>query len=208
MVGHNDYARKRAEQLAALGYIAFAADMYGKGILATTPDEAKALSGPFYADRHLMRSRVLAALEVLKAQPGVDPSSLAVMGYCFGGSVALELARSGADIKGAVSFHGGLATDLPAKKDEVRAQILVLNGAADTFVPEAEKKAFADEMTAAGVSFKAIDYPGATHAFTNPAADDLAKKFALPIAYNQKADVDSWDEMAHFFRQIFALSHP
>lgn len=200
--GHNEYARKRAEQLAGLGYVAFALDMYGTGVTGPKPDSAAALSKPFYDDRKLMQSRANAGLAVLAAQENVDASRIAVAGYCFGGTVALELARGGADVKGVVSFHGGLGTPVRAEKGGIKGEILALNGADDPMVPEAERKAFAEEMTAAGVPFKSIDYPGATHAFTNPAADVVARLYNIPVAYNKDADAKSWVEMEAFLKRV------
>ncbi len=203
--GHNDYVRNRADQLAALGYVAFAADMYGTGKLATTPDEAKALSKPFYDDRKLMQSRAAAGLAILAAEPKVLKENIGVIGYCFGGTVALEVARSGADVDGVVSFHGGLGTTSPAQKGVVKARVLALNGKADSMVPESEKMGFVEEMTNAGVDFKSMDYPDAKHAFTNPAATETGKKFGLDVAYNEEADKNSWAEMREFFKKVFTV---
>jgi dienelactone hydrolase len=201
--GHNDYARDRAKQVAGLGYAAFAADMYGDGKLADTPDEATALSKPFYESRALMRGRVHAALEVLKAQPQVDTKNLGVIGYCFGGTAALEAARAGEDVKGVVSFHGGLDTPNPAKAGEVKAEVLALNGADDKMVPQSQKDAFVKEMSDAGVVYNSVDYSGAQHAFTNPAATEIGKKYNLPIAYDAFADEQTWIEMKDFFKRLF-----
>lgn len=201
--GHNDYVRRRAEQLAGLGYAAFALDMYGTAKSGETPDEASSLSKPFYDDRNVMRRRALAGLKTLKTQPQVDAANLSAVGYCFGGTVALELARAGIDLKGVAAFHAGLATTMPAKPAVVKAQILALNGGADPFVPQAEKDAFIQEMTAAGATFKSIDYPGVTHAFTNPAATEKGKKYNIPVAYDAEADKKSWDEMKAFFARLF-----
>lgn len=201
--GLNDYIKGRAEQLAKLGYVAFAPDMYGTGKQAATVEEAQNLSSPFYTDPEMMRRRAKAGLDVLSAQPQTDKNNLAAIGYCFGGTAALELARSGADIKGVVSFHGGLATGKPATPGTVKAQILALNGGNDPFVPQEQKDAFAAEMKNAGVTLRSIDYPGATHAFTNPAATERGKKFGLPLAYDADADKKSWDEMLAFFTSIF-----
>jgi len=202
--GDNDYAHRRADQLAGLGYAAFAIDMYDNNKIATDPKEATALSKPFYDDRALMVRRAEAGLKTLEDQPQVDKTRLGAIGYCFGGAVALSLARNGDDLKGVVIFHGNLATPTPAKKGQVKAEVLALNGADDQFVKPDEKAAFAKEMTDAGVTFKSIDYPGATHAFTNPDATALGKKFKLPIAYNQAADQKSWEEMKAFFARLFA----
>ncbi len=201
--GHNDYVRHRADMLADLGYAAFALDMYGTGKVATSVEEAKAYCGPFYADRELLLRRATAGLDALKNQPQVDASKIAVIGYCFGGTVALELARSGADIKAAVSFHGGLKTSAPAEQGKIKAEVLALNGGADPFVPQEEKDAFEKEMTDADVKFRMIDYPGTTHAFTNPAATARGKEFGLPLAYDAEADKKSWEEMQNLFKKVF-----
>lgn len=201
--GHNDYVRQRAEQLASLGYIAFALDMYGTSVKGESPDEASKLAEPFYNDRDLMRRRALAGLDVLRSQPNVDVKNLGIIGYCFGGTVALELARAGTDLKGVVSFHGGLATPKPAAPAMVKAQVLALNGGADPFVPQEEKNSFIKEMTAAGVTFRSIDYPGVKHAFTNPAATATGEKYNIPVAYDETADKASWEEMRQFFQLLF-----
>jgi dienelactone hydrolase len=202
--GNNEYSRGRAEQLAGLGYAAFAVDMYGDGKTAANPDEAQKLSKPFYDDRGLMLRRAEAGLKALKDQTQVDRTRLGVIGYCFGGAVALEMARRGEDVKGVVSFHGNLASPEPAEPGRVKAQVLVLNGDDDKFVSKEEKETFAKEMTAAGVTYRSVDYPGATHAFTNPAATEMGEKFKLPIAYNESADKQSWEEMKKFFALLFA----
>lgn len=200
--GHNEYARKRAEMIAGLGYAAFAIDMYGTGKSAATPDEAKSLSSPFYENRALMHSRAVAGLNALKAQPQVDAARLGAVGYCFGGTVALELARRGEDLKGVVSFHGGLSAPERAEPGRVKAQVLALNGGDDPMVRQEEKDNFVAEMKAAGVNFKSIDYPGATHAFTNPKATEIGERFSLPVAYNEAADQKSWEEMKKFLGRL------
>lgn len=202
--GLNEYARTRAYMLAKLGYVSFAADMYGAGITGDTPDAAKKLSAPFYADPALMRGRVDAALDALKTQTNVDRKKLAVIGFCFGGTAALESARSGADIAAAVSFHGGLSTKAPAQPNTVKARVLTLDGAADEMVSAAERENFATEMKQAGVNVESVNYPNAKHAFTNPAADDVAEKFGLPVGYDADADAQSWDKMKAFLAQTFA----
>jgi len=199
--GHNAYARKRAEQLASLGYVAFALDMYGKGVLAKTPKEAGEQAGRFKNDRALMRARAMAGLDVLRRYPKVDPNNLGAIGYCFGGTTVLELARAGADLKGVVSFHGTLETPNPDDAKNIRCKILVLTGADDPSVPPAQIAAFEDEMKKAHVDYKVIAYPGAVHAFTNPAAGDDPKK---GVAYNKEADEKSWEAMKEFFAKVFA----
>ena len=198
--GLNDYAKRRADMLARLGYIAFAADIYGKGIRPETIAEAGALAGKYKADRALLRARVNVALDVLKAIPHVDVSRLAAIGYCFGGSAVLELARSGADVKGVVSFHGGLSSPTPQDAKNIKARILVLHGAADPFVNADEVAAFEKEMTDAKVNYRLIKYPGARHGFTNP--DN--KNVPPGALYNKAADKASWIEMQKFFKEIFS----
>lgn len=201
--GHNDYARRRADQLAGLGYAAFAVDMYGAGKIASNPQEATALSKPFYDDRKLMVSRAQAGLDTLLAQPQVDKTRLGAVGYCFGGTVALEMARKGVDLKGVVSFHGGLATPERAEPARVKAQVLALNGGADQMVKQEERDNFVSEMKSAGVTFKTVDYPDALHAFTNPKATEIGERFKIPVAYNADADKKSWAEMETFFARLF-----
>ena len=201
--GHNHYARMRAEQLADLGYVAFALDMYGEGKDAANPKEAEALSKPFYDDRSLMDKRAMAGLEVLKSQPQVDKTRLGVIGYCFGGAVALEMARHGEDVKGVVSFHGNLSTPEPAEAGRVKAQVLALNGGADKFVSKEEQDNFAAEMKAAGVNYKMVVYPAATHAFTNPDATLIGQRFNMPIEYDAEAAKAAWEEMKTFFARLF-----
>ncbi|HEY6839501.1 MAG TPA: dienelactone hydrolase family protein [Geobacteraceae bacterium] len=202
--GLNDYVRKRADMLAGLGYTALALDMYGGGKQALHPDDAGKFSSEVMKNMPVMQARFNAALDLLKQQPTVDPARMGAIGYCFGGGVVLNMARQGVDLAGVVSFHGSLATAAPAQPGKVRAKILVLNGAADTFITPAQIEAFKEEMTKAGAQYRFISYPDAKHAFTNPEADDYAKKFKLNIAYNREADVKSWAEMKDFFRLLFS----
>lgn len=198
--GLNDYAKRRAEQLASLGYVAFAIDMYGKGKTTADPKEAGRLAGTFRSDRQLMRARATAGLDVLKGRPQADPARLAAIGYCFGGTVVLELARSGADLKGVVSFHGGLATPNPADAKNIKGKVLVLHGADDTFESPAEIAAFQEEMRQARVDWQMVFYGGAVHSFTNPDADKAGIK---GVAYNEAADRRSWRAMQDFLAEIF-----
>jgi dienelactone hydrolase len=197
-VGPN--VKKRAEQLAALGYVAFAADIYGKGVRPADGKAAAELAGKLKADRALLRARAQAALDELRKQPNVDGAKIAAIGYCFGGTTALELARSGADLLGVVSFHGGLDTPNPADAKNIKAKILALHGADDPFVPEPQVKGFEDEMRAAKVDWQLVKYSGAVHAFTVPEAGSDNSKGA---AYNEKADKRSWIAMKDFFDEIF-----
>ena len=198
--GLNEYAKSRAEQLAKLGYVAFAADMYGDGFVTTSAEEAGKHAGQFKEDRVAGRRRIRAGLAVLQQQKLVDAHRIAAIGYCFGGTSVLELARSGADVAGVVSFHGGLATPLPAKAGEVKAKVLVCHGADDAFESPAEIAAFQQEMREAGADWRMIYYGGALHSFTNPQSG----KFGIPgVAYNEKADRRSWADMQQFFAEIF-----
>ena len=199
--GLNDYAKHRAQQLAQLGYVAFAADMYGDGKVTTKPDEAGQWAGALRkGDRKEMRARVAAALDQLKHNAHVDASKTAAIGYCFGGTTVLELARSGVDVRGVVSFHGDLSISSPAQAGQVKGKVLVCHGADDTFEPPAQIEAFWDEMRKAKVDWQMNTYSGAVHGFSNPDAD----KFGIPgIAYNKEADMRSWRAMQDFFNEIF-----
>lgn len=198
--GLGPYVQKRVQQLAGMGYVAFGADIYGKGVRPDNPKDAAATAGKYKGDRELMRDRVLAGLAALRRQPQTDTVRVAAIGYCFGGTAVLELARSGADVRGVVSFHGGLDTPLPAVVKEVWAKVLVLHGADDPFVPPAQVAAFQEEMRAAGVDWQMVYYSGAVHSFTNPEAGNDPKKGA---AYNERADRRSWEAMKLFFAEIF-----
>jgi dienelactone hydrolase len=201
--GHNAYARKRADMLAELGYRALAVDMYGGGQQAAHPEDAGKFAGAVRKSLPLMKERFLAALELLRAQPGVDPAQIAAIGYCFGGGVVLEMARAGIDLKGVASFHGSLGTASPAQPQVVKARVLVLNGAADSFVTAEQIDAFKKEMEMAGVTYTFVNYPGALHSFTNPEADEYAKQFKMPIGYQVAADQASWAELQRFLAEIF-----
>lgn len=199
-MGLNDYAKKRANQLAEEGYVAFAADIYGKGTQAKDPKQAGGLAAKYKGDRALFRRRVTAALETLRKDPRVDDKKLAAIGYCFGGTGVLELARDGADLAGVVSFHGGLDAPADAEKKKIKAKILVLHGADDPHVPPAQVEAFEREMREAGADWQLNAYGGAVHAFTNPANGTDNSKGA---AYNASADLRSWAAMELFFGEIF-----
>ncbi|MBM9577649.1 dienelactone hydrolase family protein [Leptospira sp. 201903070] len=199
-LGLGENSKMRADKLAELGYVAFAVDIYGKGVRPNGMEEASKLAGQFKQDRKLMRARIKAALETLKAQPEVDAQNIAAIGYCFGGTVALELARSGAPIKGTVSFHGGLQTPNTDDAKNITGKVLVLHGADDPFVKKEEVETFQDEMRKAGADWQFISYGGAVHSFTIKEAGNDNSKGA---AYNAKADRRSWIELLSFFKEIF-----
>lgn len=198
--GHNDYVQQRAIQLAEMGYVAFALDMYGKEILASNAQQASQLAGAFYQNRHLMRRRAMAGLKILQESQLVDKTNIAAIGFCFGGTVALELARSGAELAGVVSFHGGLNTPDPADARQIKGSVLILHGADDPYVKEEEVKSFQEEMRRAGVDWQMIFYGDAVHSFSNPAAGNDKSQGA---AYHPKAAQRSWKAMQIFFNEIF-----
>ncbi len=202
--GHNAYARQRAEQLAELGYTALAVDMYGDGKTAEHPKEAGAFAGAVRKNLELMRSRFDAALTALRAQPTVDGEKTAAIGYCFGGGVVLEMAREGADLDAVASFHGSLASSTAIAPGQIKAEILVANGAEDPMTTAEQIATFKAEMDEAGVPYTFVNYAGAKHSFTNPDADAFGEKFGLPLAYNAEADQDSWARMQALFARVFA----
>ena len=200
-MGHNDYVRRRANMLAKLGYAAFALDMYGKGVKAKDPQEAGQMAGRFKNDRKLMRERAQAGLDVLKKQSMVDTSRIGAMGYCFGGQVALELGRSGADLKGIVSFHGALDTPTPDDAKNIKAKVLACHGSADPFVPLEHVRDFIQEMENGKVDYRVIAYgPGVVHGFTNP---DNKNSKMQGVGYDENADRRSWEAMRELFDEVF-----
>ncbi|MFA5371019.1 MAG: dienelactone hydrolase family protein [Sideroxydans sp.] len=200
--GHNAYARKRANMLAKLGYVALAVDMYGDGKQAMHPDDAGKFSGEVAKNRPMAKARFEAAMKVLRDDPRVDSNKLAAIGYCFGGSVVLNMAREGEPLLGVASFHGGLATDTPAQKGKVKAKILSFTGADDKMIPATQVEGFKQEMEKAGVNYRVVVYPGTMHSFTNPDADEYGRKFNLPLAYNAEADKDSWAQLQLFLADV------
>ena len=203
--GHNPYARQRARDLAALGYTALAVDMYGEGKQAEHPKDAGKFAGAVRENAEVATARFTAAMQRLKAEATVDASKLGAIGYCFGGSVVLNMARWGVDLDGVVSFHGSPATTKEAATGDVKAKILVCHGADDNFIPQEQIDAFKAEMDAAGADYTFKAYEGAKHSFTNPDADAMAEKFGIGIAYNADADQQSWSDMKAFFEDVFAV---
>jgi len=201
--GHNAYARRRADMLAGLGYVALALDMFGEGKQASDPEEAGKLAGGIMKDTPTLQVRFTAALDALRHQGSVDTARIGAIGYCFGGGVVLAMARSGADLKAAVSFHGSLGTASPAQPGDIKAKLLVCNGADDKFTSADDITKFKAEMKAAKADLTFINYSGSLHAFTNPEATANGKKFNMPLAYNEPADKKSWKDMQDFFKQAF-----
>jgi dienelactone hydrolase len=197
-MGQGEYGQRRARELAALGYVALAADIYGSGVRPKDASEAGALAGKYKGDLPLLRSRGRAALDALSKSAHVDVSRLFALGYCFGGTAALELARSGAPLAGTVSFHGGLATKDPADARNVKGSVIAFHGAADPYVPPAEVAAFQKEMSDAKVDWEMVFYSGAVHSFTRPDAGNDPSK---GVAYDEKADRRSWEAMKAFLAE-------
>jgi dienelactone hydrolase len=203
--GLTEYPKGRAEQLAKMGYVAFAADMYGAGLVTDDPKRAGELAGQFYG-KLLMAERARAGLDQLVASGLVDGARVAAIGYCFGGSTVQALAYTGAPLAGVVSFHGGL---IPVPADaaaKTKAKILVCHGAADGFISAEELAGFTKAMNDGKFDYQFISYAGAVHAFTNPKADDIAKLRGLPIAYHPAADKRSWGHMKQFFKEVLGDS--
>lgn len=201
--GLNDYAKMRAKQLAELGYVAMAVDMYGDGKTAADPDAAMKLAGPFYQNPQLTKTRLDAALAKLKTYPEVDTNNIAAIGYCYGGYVVLNAAKLGESLKGVVSFHGNLGGVKP-DKNLLKAKVLVLHGEADPIVKPTEVDQFKKQMDSVGADYTFKSYPNAKHAFTNPMADSIENKYHIGVGYNEAADKQSWDAMKEFLQKVFS----
>ncbi len=199
-MGVGDYVKMRAEQMARLGYVAFVADIYGKGVRPKNQQEASEQAGIYRANRPLLRARAQAAVDQLKSRDLVDVRRVAAIGYCFGGGTVLELARSGSDLAGVISFHGNLDTPNLADARNIKARVLVLHGADDPYVPAAAVQAFEEEMRAAKVDWHMVVFGGAVHAFSQKGAGDDPSRGA---AYNASADRRSFAYMLDFFKEIF-----
>lgn len=204
--GITQHTRDEARNLARQGYTAFVADMFGEGQTADNPKGAGALSGSVRKNPAAMLSRFSAARQTLAGHATVDDSRIAAIGFCFGGSVVLDMARQGVDLRGVTAFHAGLPpSGAPAAAGKVKAKVLVLNGAADPFIKPDTVEAFKREMDAARVNYRYVNYPGAVHAFTNPAATENGKKFNLPLAYHAEADAQSKAEMRKFLGEVLGM---
>jgi dienelactone hydrolase len=200
--GHNDYVRQRADMLAELGYVALAVDMYGDGKQAAHPDDAGKFAGMVMQNMEEATARFNAAVELLKSNPNVDTESIAAIGYCFGGSVALSVANAGSDLDAVAAFHSGVA--LPVMpSDQLKARVLVCNGADDPFASAESIENFKKQMDSVNANYKYVAYPGAVHAFTSKEADALGEKFNLPLAYNKEADEKSWQELQTLLTETF-----
>ena len=198
--GLGEYVKMRAEMLAKLGYVAFAPDIYGKGVRPTNMQQSMQEATKYFKDRPLMRQRVQAGLEQFKSNADVDIGRIATIGYCFGGTTALELGRSGADIAGIVTFHAGLSNPSPEDAKNIKARLLVLLGANDPLAKPAVVDKFEDEMRATKVDWQFVSYGGAVHGFSNPNNHDPEHG----LVYDEKADQRSWKAMQDFFEEIFA----
>ncbi len=201
--GLNDYIRRRTEDIARLGYSALGVDLYGAGKAVGHPDEAGPLMNEVLENMEAGTLRLQAALAALIDQPGVDPSRLAAIGFCFGGAMALHLARIGTGLSGVVSFHGALDSFHEPTPGSIKARILVCHGDADEFISKESIQAFHGEMKSAGADYEFISYPGALHGFTSPEADENGRKYGLPLAYNESADKESWQAMIRLFTELF-----
>jgi dienelactone hydrolase len=202
--GLNDYAKKRADMLAKLGYTALALDMYGEGKNTKHAEDAKAFMNEVMSNMDVAQERFKAAMDFLKAQPTVNPDKIAAIGYCFGGGVVLYMASVGTDLDGVVSFHGVLGAAEKPEPGTVKAKILVFTGGDDPFVPKEQVQAFREQMDAGNADYKIVVFPGVKHSFTNPEADEYAaQNDGLPLAYDKEADQKSWAETQEFLKTVF-----
>lgn len=201
--GHNNYTRERANMLAELGYTALAIDMYGDGKQAEHPEDAGKFMNQVISNMDEAKARFMKAIETLQNHPSVDADKIAAIGYCFGGSVVLTMANAGVDLDAVAAFHSGLDLPIQPNAETLKVKILVCNGAADPFIPSESVEKFKADMDAVGADYKYISYENAVHAFTSPDADELGKKFDLPLAYDEKADNDSWSELQTLLKSVF-----
>lgn len=201
--GQTDYARKRAEMLAKEGYVVFAVDMYGERQVAEHPEKAARLSAKTMKNMSETSGKFLSALSVLQSLPKVESHRLAALGYCYGGGLVLEMARQGAPLEMIFSFHGSLKGQSQAMQSKFRPEVFIFHGGSDPLIPKKQVIAFEKEMKRAKVKYHLYDYPEAKHAFTNPKATQIGEKFNLPLAYDQKADEDSWRKTLEALRSLF-----
>lgn len=202
--GITKHMHNEARRLAGQGYTAFIADMYGDAKTADNPKDAGALSSSVMKDPKVMAARFNAARDELAKQATVDPARIGAVGYCFGGAVVLNMARAGADLDGVVGFHASLGLNTPAPAPgTVKAKVLILNGADDPFVKKEEYATLKADMDAAKADYRVVEYPGAVHAFTNPDATALGKKFNLPLRYDAKVNKEAENEARKFFAAAF-----
>lgn len=197
--GIDAYEKMRADMLAKEGYAAFCIDVYGKGVRPTTPADCAAESGKYYADSALLRKRLQGGLDAARRMNGIDPGRIAAIGYCFGGMSVLEMARAGMALRGVASFHGSLATANPMKRGVYKGKVLILHGAADPLVPEKDVDAVRKELSAAGVGYEFVAYPGAEHSFTVKGSESIGIK---GVAYNADADAKSWQKLLEFLKEV------
>lgn len=202
--GHDDYARSRAVQLAELGYVGMALDMYGDGKKACHPTDAGTFMKESIAKFDAASDRFLKAIETIKKNEHCDPNRIAAIGYCYGGMIVINMAKLGHDLKGVISFHGVLSAPVKAEKGKCKAKVLVCNGEDDPMVTKENIDDFKKEMEDAGIDYKFVNYPGATHGFSNPEATARGKEFNMPIAYHEETDKKSWAEAVQFFKEVFA----
>jgi dienelactone hydrolase len=196
--GLNDYAKERCKKLAELGYVAFAVDMYGDGVSVTHPDDAGKMATAVRNNLKTWRGRAETGLKQLTSQPNVDPTKIAAIGYCFGGSTALQLAYSGADVKAVATFHASLPTATPEEAKAIKGKLLICNGADDSFIPEKSIVAFKEALDKGGVKYTFENFPGAVHSFTVPSAD---KEGLKGMKYDKAADEKSWKMMLELFKE-------
>lgn len=200
--GHNEYVRERADMLAALGYTAIAVDMYGDGKLANHPEDAGKFARSVFTSLPEAKARFNAAMELLKKHESVDPDKIAAIGYCFGGSVVLTMANAGTDLDAVAAFHSGVRLPVMPSTD-LKAKVLVCNGAEDPFISLESVEAFKKAMDSVGASYQYISYPGVKHSFTSKAADANAVKFDMPLAYDAEADEKSWASLQALLEEAF-----
>ena len=201
--GHNEYTRERAKMLAELGYTALAIDMYGDGKQAEHPEDAGKFMNQVISNMDEAKARFMKAMETLKNHPSVNADKIAAIGYCFGGTVVLTMANAGYDLAAVAAFHSGVELPIQPNSETLKAKILVCNGAADPFISPESVEKFKADMDAAGADYKYIAYENAVHAFTSKEADELGKKFELPLAYDETADNASWSELQTLLKFVF-----